>query len=242
MWVLMVVLPTKVETVGVSPRIKVAATISSISYLVGLGMMGTGSYMIYSSGEESRKGEIGALLLLGGASVIGLGTSFSQILAGATWKGLTSLACKLGLCLLFEVTLFNEDLAPYRYPAYLGGGVGCLGLSTYDLANVVYASGKRFIRETYVEYDTLYDTLRVTDTVVVEKRVVEVKYVYIKDRRGRIIRGDRKKAELEYRLGLQSYALGDFHKALDHFRKAVQYDPTYKKAQEALRRVGNMLR
>ena len=52
---------------------------------------------------------------------------------------------------------------------------------------------------------------------------------------------DRKRAEEEYRKGLQAYADGNLRKAKLHFEAALRYDPSYEKARIALEKVKRQL-
>ncbi len=68
-----------------------------------------------------------------------------------------------------------------------------------------------------------------------------MKRIKVRKYKRKITPGDRKKALKEYNAGLEAFARDDLKKALLHFQKALEYDPTFEKAREAVRRVKTRL-
>ncbi len=202
-------------------------------------MAGSGSFLVLSSENEGAQ-TLGGALITTGALLFAVSTTVSRLLYGDYRGGAISCCVKTGSCALITATAMvgGEDFNAISAAGFTLSSLGCLTSSAYDMLFVHNVANMRVKTVEIVKMDTVYDTVRVRerDTVVIVKRVKRRTY------KRRITQRDRRRAEEEYRRGLEAYAQDRLDDALGHFERALRYDPTYEKAREAVRRLRSRLR
>lgn len=238
----MLLLALAVDSVYVERPSRVPYYLTLASSALSTAMVGGGSFLVLSSDDE-RNGLLGGLLITAGALVFAVSTTVSRLLYGDYRGGATSCCVKTGSCALLTASMLvgGDSFNVVSAAGFTLSSLGCLTSSAYDMLFVHNVANMKVKTVEVVRMDTVYDTVRVRerDTVVVVKVVKRVKR---RAYRRRITQRDRRRAEEEYRMGLEAYAQDRLEEALRHFERALRYDPTYEKAREAVRRLKSRLR
>ena len=209
--------------------------------------LGGSGVVIGLTAKDERTKDLGTALFVAGGLLFTVSTTLARFMYGDYRGGTISCCIKGGACVLLTGASVMYDSTDVSLPVAVGTALSylaCLTSSIYDAMEVHNIANMKVKLVEVVRYDTVsdtvYDTVRVKerDTVVVVRVVRKVeRYRY----RRRITAGDRERAKREYRLGLEAYARDDLVEALRHFERALEYDPTYEKAREAVRRLRSRL-
>ncbi len=235
----MLLVALAVDSVYVERPSKFPYYLTLASSVLSTAMVGGGSFLALASHSEGLQ-TLGGLVITAGALLFATSTTVSRFLYGDYGGGVVSCCVKTGSCALISATTLvgGDSFNVVSAAGFTLSSIGCMTSSAYDMMFVYNVANMKVKTVEVVRMDTVYDTVRVRerDTVVIVKRVRKRTY------RRRITQRDRRRAEEEYRRGLEAYAQDRLEEALKHFEASLRYDPSYEKAREAVRRLRSRLR